>query len=188
MTFSIIRHASRASSFEFSSVRKCNIGPPEYTAPTTQAMKATYSSVMTHNQALHQSCSSMSLSPRALSRFARDYSLSYRVLSTSCSSNVKCILTNHQRISSTQSQILENTDISGALRLDRQVPVACLSTPTHFTLTLSNNSSHAHTSQHPDHTTLPGFFSSPILSGPHGAALFCPLHASTTLTSTRWQH
>ena len=123
MTFSIIGHASRASSFEFSSVRKCNIGPPEYTAPTTQAMKATYSSVMTHNQALHQSCSSMSLSPRALSRSSRDYSLSYRAQSTSCSSNVKCIVTNHQRISSTQSRILENTDISGALRLDTQVPV-----------------------------------------------------------------
>jgi hypothetical protein len=128
MTFSITEHASRASSFKFSSVRQCNIGHLEYTAPTTQEMKATYSSVMTHNQALHQSCSSMSLSPRALSRFSRDYSLSYRAQSTSCSSNVKCIVTNHQRISSTQSRILENTDISGALRLDKQVPVALSAT------------------------------------------------------------
>ena len=64
----------------------------------------------------------------------------------------------------------------------------CLPPPTHFTQARTNTSSNAHTSEPPDHTTLLGYFSSPILCGPHGATLFCPLHACTTLTPTRWQH
>ena len=32
------------------------------------------------------------------------------------------------------------------------------------------------------------YFSSPILPWPHGATLFCPLRARTTLTLARWQH
>ena len=184
------------SSSIFDVILECNIRHLEYTTPTTQAMKPTFWIVMTHNQALHQSCSSVSLSPRALSRFTRDSSQSYRVQSTSCSSNVKCIVNNNQCISSTHTRILENTDIWGTatgqpstrrfvcrllhtlLRHDPTPPTPPLPPPTHFTQARSNTSSNAHTSEPPDHTTLLGYFSSPILCGPHGATLFCPLRAS----------